>query len=348
MSGPAVSVIVPCFNLGQYLDEAVASVLAQSFQDFEIIVVNDGSTDPNTARVLANFDRPKTRVVTIEHQGLARARNTGITMAAGRYICALDADDRLAPTYLDKAVQMLEQYPDLAFVSCWLETFGEESWLWKPERCDLPTLLAECTVCTAALVRRSAVVAVGCYDERMPAQGYEDWDLWLSLVSRGFTGKILPEVLFYYRRRLGSMSTVCTVGDAHLKLIRYLVDKHATSYDQHLAEVLARKDRDLGEQLRANDSLERYIETSLKLELQRRHEELALLQRKLASAREQRALRDEHSRLAEKVDHLSSSLEMARREIAELRNSKSWKVTLPLRTAYGLIRRPPPKADGEA
>ena len=93
----------------------------------------------------------------------------------------------------------------MVFVSHWLETFGDEHWTWTPERCELPALLARNAVNGAALVRREAFEAVGGYDESM-REGCEDWDFWLRLVERGFPGTIIPEVLFYYRRRADSMS----------------------------------------------------------------------------------------------------------------------------------------------
>ena len=131
---PRVSVIIPCYNLGQYLDEAVESVLSQTYQDFEILIVDDGSTDPATQALLADYRRPKTRVMRTTHGGLAAARNLAIANTAGAYLCALDADDRLEPWYLERVVPILDADPSVAFASCWLRTFGEEDWEWKPER----------------------------------------------------------------------------------------------------------------------------------------------------------------------------------------------------------------------
>src|SRR5438552_2887722 len=134
---PRVSVIVPCYNLGKFLAEAVDSVLGQTFQDFEIVVVDDGSTDGATVSVLSAFARPKTRILRAPHAGLAAARNLGIANSSGEYLCALDADDRLDPTFLAKTAAILDRDASIAFVSTWLRTFGEESWEWKPDRCDL-------------------------------------------------------------------------------------------------------------------------------------------------------------------------------------------------------------------
>src|SRR5207249_10386848 len=117
-----------------------------------------------------DYRRPRTRVLHTAHRGVSAARNVGIANATGTYLCALDADDRLDPGYFEKAVPVLDADPSIAFVSCWLRTFGDEQWEWKPEGCDLPALLWEDTVLTASLVRREAVLAVGGYDEQMPIQ----------------------------------------------------------------------------------------------------------------------------------------------------------------------------------
>ena len=158
-AAPKVSVIVPCYNLGQYLDEAIESVLSQTCHDVEIVIVDDGSTEPATQALLANCQWPRTRVLTMPHSGLAAARNLGISQSTGEFLCALDADDRLDPSYLAKAVRVLDTDPSVTFVSAWLSTFGDENWEWTPQGCGLPELLWEDTVLTAAVVRRSAVVA---------------------------------------------------------------------------------------------------------------------------------------------------------------------------------------------
>lgn len=125
---PAVSVIIPCYNQGAFIKEAVDSVLAQTFQDFEIIIVNDGSSDAKTNEFLSNFTAPKTTVLSLaENQGPSVARNVAIKAAKGKYILPLDADDKIAPTYLEKAFNVLEQNISVGIVYCkanldiWLE-----------------------------------------------------------------------------------------------------------------------------------------------------------------------------------------------------------------------------------
>ena len=323
---PKISVIIPCYNLGEYLDEAVESVLAQSCQDFEIIVIDDGSTEPATRALLAGYRRRSTTVIRAAHGGLAAARNLGIANATGEYLCALDADDRLESTYFARAVPLLDADPSLTFVSCWLRTFGDESWEWTPERCDLPALLWEDTVLTAALVRREAVVAAGGYDTQMPVQGHEDWDLWLTLVERGGRGTILAEVLFNYRRRAGSMSTVCWHGPGHLPLAGYQIQKHWKTYEAHLTDVLLHQDDETGALLRRNDELERYIASDLEPWIALRQQELATLRARLPQAAPD----------ATRLQALQTALGDARAEVAALHASTSWRLTTPLRRLYDL------------
>ncbi|HSE65289.1 MAG TPA: trifunctional glycosyltransferase/class I SAM-dependent methyltransferase/polysaccharide deacetylase [Thermoanaerobaculia bacterium] len=237
-SQPTVSVVIPCYNLGAYVNEAVQSVLDQTYGDFEIILIDDGSTDPVTRNLFTSYVRPKTRILRTENQGLARTRNLGIQEAAGKYVSCLDADDLFEPAFLERTVALLDSDPSAAFVSCWLTAFGDSSFLWNPTTCDFPHLLAEDTVCSAALMRREAVLAAGGYDPAMPAAGYEDWDLAIGMVERGLRGRIAPEYLFRYRVRAGSMTDDCTAPANHAALMEYMVEKHGAAYRQHLRGVL--------------------------------------------------------------------------------------------------------------
>ena len=113
---PFVSVVIPCYNHGQYVEEAVQSILRQTWQNFEIIVVNDGSNVQDTVEILRDFHMPKTRVLHLsQNVGLPAARNAGIREAKGKYVCCLDADDKLHPTYLEKAIVTMEVNSGLSF-----------------------------------------------------------------------------------------------------------------------------------------------------------------------------------------------------------------------------------------
>lgn len=348
---PKISVIIPCYNLGEYLDEAVDSVFEQTFHDFEIIIVNDGSTDDSTNRLLWNYSRPRTRVIQTENRGPAAARNAGIKLARGTYLCALDADDKLHPEYFEKAAGVLDDNPSVMFVSCWLQAFGDEDWVWKQQNCDLVTLLGECTVATPALVRKESVLAVGGYDEDPAQWGNEDWLLWISLVSQGCKGIILPEVLFYYRKRENSLSAFWMRGEAHLKKLQSVISKHSVCYRNHLIEVLLRKEGDICDLLRQNDAAERDIYWC-KQQIQSWKSEIARLQGKLASRQRNgdvaAKLADLETQVRVKSRQLETSLieqdqlkqheaqlqhvvDSKQRELLAMRQSRSWIITAPLR-----------------
>jgi glycosyltransferase involved in cell wall biosynthesis len=173
-------------------------------RDFEIIVVNDGSTDESTCRILDNFKREKTRILHTENQGLASARNNGIQEAQGKYILPLDADDLIEPQYLEKAVAVLEQNEEVGIVYCRARLFGavETEWLLPPY--TLQEMLKDNVIFCSALFRKEDWTAVDGYDAGM-VYGWEDYDFWLSLIERGRSVLQLPDILFAYRVASDSM-----------------------------------------------------------------------------------------------------------------------------------------------
>ena len=327
---PRISVLMPCFNHGAFIAEALATVVAQTFQDFEIIVVDDGSTDPRTCETLSHLSTPRTTVLKTANQGLPAARNHAARHASGELFCALDADDKLAPTWFEKAVEVLDRRPDVAFVSHWLETFGDEHWTWKPEHCALPDLLARNSVNGAALVRRTAFEAVGGYDEAM-RNGCEDWDFWLRLVEQGFEGTIIPEVLFYYRRRADSMSRDMLDEQRYRRPLEQLIAKHEEAYRTCLPEILAAKEAESHHLIDEIAVIQRERVASLQPALRRAREERDAFAAKAERARIERQREEEQERLTWKVGELE-------REVAALRGSWSWRVTAPLRRVLSLLR----------
>jgi len=197
---PRVSVIIPCYNHGQFLDETVDSVLAQSCTDFEIIIVNDGSTDPETLRLLEGYQRPKTTLLHTANAGVSAARNTGIGRARGRYILPLDADDRIGSTYLEKAVAILEARPEVGVVYCDEEMFGERQGKWDLPEYDPVAELFDNLIHPAAMYRKTDWATVGGYSNRF-VFGWEDWDFWVSMSALNIKVSKIPEILYYYRVR---------------------------------------------------------------------------------------------------------------------------------------------------
>ena len=349
-----------CYNLGQYLNEALDSVFAQTFQDFEIVIVDDGSTDLATVGLLDSFQRPRAHVVRIENRGLPGARNEGIRHSSGRFLCALDADDRLEPTWLEKAVAFLEANPHIAFVSHWLRTFGEESADWMPDRCDLETLLMVNTINGAALVRREAMIEVGCYDETM-VHGCEDWDLWLTMAERGFAGAIIPEVLFFYRRRPDSMSREMSKGDRFQSLLETVVRKHDTSYRQHISTLIAARERELAGARRELNTRRLEQITTLLPQVTRSRQRLQAVRAKAERARRQIDEANDVARLRQSVERtrlataeaeaergrfqgeiagLRGEIASLHKEVTDLRGSLTWRLSRPVRAVVGWLRRP--------
>ena len=329
MSSPLISVLLPCFNDGEWIAEAIASVHAQTYQHFEIVVVDDGSTDDGTRQKLRRVSGSQVRLIESENRGLPGARNLAARHALGDLFCALDADDRLAPEWFEKGVALLEAQPDIAFVSHWLETFGDEQWKWTPRSCELPALLARNTVNGAALVRRAAYEAVGGYAEHM-RHGCEDWDFWLRLVEQGYRGEIIPEVLFFYRRHATSMSRGMTEGNSYEVPLRELVRRHDDAYRAHLVDVVLANEAEalaLGREVTRLDCA--FLE-ELDPALARAREENTAIAEKVSRVTARVELRQQKEQLASEAGEL-------RREVAALRASWSWRITAPLRRVYALV-----------
>jgi glycosyltransferase involved in cell wall biosynthesis len=208
---PLVSVIIPNYNHTRFIPGAIQSVLAQTYSRYEIIVVDDGSTD-DSREVVARFGE-KVRYIWQENQGLAGARNTGIRAAGGELIGLLDADDEWHPNYLEEMVSFSGEYPDATVFYCMARCMDVEG-------CDLPQfvggppvdsntlhqvlLRANFIIPSTVLFRRMAIVEFGCFDANL--RSCEDWDLWLRLLPME---KIVgtSKCLVRYRVHGSSLST---------------------------------------------------------------------------------------------------------------------------------------------
>ncbi|HXY05093.1 MAG TPA: glycosyltransferase [Burkholderiaceae bacterium] len=203
-SAPTVSVVVPCYRQAAFLPMAIASVAAQSFQDWEVLIVNDGSPD-DTSQVVRSLaaQLPGRRIRLIEqaNAGLANARNCGIRAARGRYLLPLDADDALDPSFLARTVAILDADPTVAVVHTDVAIFGARAGIWHTGRpFTLEHLLQENGLAYASLYRREVWERAGGYRANMSA-GYEDWDFWVTAAASGFRGWHIPEPLLLYREK---------------------------------------------------------------------------------------------------------------------------------------------------
>lgn len=200
-----ISVIVPCFNQAQYLHEALDSLINQSFQCWECIIVNDGSPD-NTEDVALKYCKKDSRFQYLkkENGGLSSARNSGIKIAKGELILPLDADDIIGSAYLEKAVAVFSENRDVSVVYCEAKKIGivNENWI-LPKYSFKELLLNNVIFCTA-FFRKEAWEYCNGYDENLKT-GFEDWDFWLKILDEKSKVYKIPEVLFFYRVKEVSM-----------------------------------------------------------------------------------------------------------------------------------------------
>lgn len=173
---PKVSVVIPCFNHGEFLPEAVASVTASTKRDdVELIVVDDGSTDERTRTEIDGLTAQGIKVIRQENKGLAAARNAGIVASKGKYIFPLDADDHLRPGCLEHGIQILDASPEVGVVYGDGEYLGIRTGRWRIGPFDRNRLLKWNYIAACALFRRSIWVQNGGYEEAKVVQGLEDW-----------------------------------------------------------------------------------------------------------------------------------------------------------------------------
>lgn len=227
---PVVTVVIPCYNMGSYLSEAVDSVLAQTFRAFEIIVVDDGSDDPGTLALLQGLARNGVSVLRTENRGVAAARNHGVQAARGRYLLPLDADDMLEPSFLEKAVRVMDEDPGIGIVSCDAGLAGAASGVRRLPEFSHTRLLSENLLFVSALFRKSDWQRVGGYCTCF-RYGWEDWDFWIAMTSNGTGVARIPEPLFTYRIRPGSRDRSMALWQKGAMMLLMLV-RHWKSYLQ--------------------------------------------------------------------------------------------------------------------
>jgi glycosyltransferase involved in cell wall biosynthesis len=244
---PRVSVIIPVYNAGEYLAQALASVAAQTWRDHETVVVDDGSTDPRTRAILQQASsHPGVHVHRTENRGPSHARNLAIERARGTYILPLDADDYLAPDFLARTVPILDAEADVGIVHTWVGLVGRHRGVWRTGEFSVVALLTRCTLHVASLYRRQVWTDVGGYDPRF-VDSCEDWDFWLSAAERGWGARCVPEVLTYYRRTRASRELRSRTPEASTRIMRSLVAKHRPVYEEHVDEAMGGMYARLGE-----------------------------------------------------------------------------------------------------
>lgn len=200
---PVVTIITPFYNTNSIFHETVRSVLGQSFQQWEWIIVNDGSSDPESLAVLDCYRSADSRIRIIDlsdNQGPGKARNLAVSYARTDFIVNIDSDDLLEPTAIEKLFWFLISYPQFSFSQSYSVGFGAQAYLWQSGPHNAERYLLENQLNPNGIIRRSVFLEVGGLDETI-RDGLEDWDFWLRCASKGYWGSTIPEYLIWYRRR---------------------------------------------------------------------------------------------------------------------------------------------------
>ena len=233
---PQITVVIPAYNSMQYLPATLESVFQQTFVDFEIVVVNDGSTD-NTQEYVSSLTDSRLKIVFQENKGLAAARNIGIAHARGEYIAFLDADDLWESTKLEKQLRILDNNPEVGVVYTWVAYVNErgkktgrifkdraEGQIWK----EL-TIFNIVRCGSVPMVRKVCFETCGTFDCNLNS-AVEDWDMWLRIANK-YHFKAIKEPLVYYRQH----ETSCSKNwQAMSKSFHLAIEKNFVSVDPNL------------------------------------------------------------------------------------------------------------------
>lgn len=238
MNKPLVSIIIPYYNGGAFVAETLSSAVSQTYENIEIIIVDDGSQEPRSVEIFNKIEHPKVKKYRTINQGLAMARNTAISMASGKIILPLDCDDLISNTYVENAVIEMEGNNNLGIVYSHACFFGLVNKYWDlPDFNKIDFLLNNC-IFSSGFFRRSDWLDAGGYKYDMK-YGLEDYDFWLSIVGMGREVLRLPEIHFFYRKHGESMISKLTDDK-----IRYsygnIVKRHQKMYLENLTEIIGK------------------------------------------------------------------------------------------------------------
>jgi glycosyltransferase involved in cell wall biosynthesis len=275
-----VSIVIPTYNMANYLPLALDSALAQDYADIEIVIVDDGSTD-DTYEVIRPY-LPRIRYFRQEQQGVAPARNRALELARGEYVRFLDADDALCPDALSPQVDLLEQHPQVALVHGQAHVMDSDGKMQGLRRSPLPNgaatvtpsarafrrLLRGCDICASTvMVRMTALQRVGPFQqESVPG---EDWDVWLRIAAY-YDQAYIPRPLAYYRVHQNSATagyTLSSFVDSHLPTLRALFARPDLPYLQLESLAYASLDRTIAlvaARLRHRGPFARYLRRALR------------------------------------------------------------------------------------
>lgn len=247
MNNPLVSIIVPCYNQAVYLPDTINSIIKQTYENWECIIINDGSLD-NTQEIAEFYVKLDKRICLLsqENKGVAMARNNGIANSFGEYILPLDSDDLIESTYIEKAISYFMENQNTKLVYCKADRFDKKREYWDlPEYSYEKELWQNVIFCSAIFKRSDYNKTIG-YNPNMKG-GIEDWDFWLSFLKKGDVVYRIPEVLFHYRFKKKSRST--EADKRKEALYRQIYHNHKDLYEEYVPDIVLYKNKLLSYEL---------------------------------------------------------------------------------------------------
>lgn len=225
-----LSIIIPCFNSESTLETTLESVFNQDFQEWEAIIVNDGSTDTTEQIALRWVEKdPRFIYYAKQNEGLGKTRNFAITKSEGTYILPLDSDNQLIHDFTNDAITVFERNKEIGVVYGDAEFFGLKKGLWKVEKYDFEKMLTYNYIDACAIYKKTLWEQVGGYDENMPYQGLEDWELWLAFGILNVDFFHLQKITFKYFVAENSMIRSFT-KDMAIDTNEYMIKKYTKEY----------------------------------------------------------------------------------------------------------------------
>lgn len=240
--GTDIEAVITSFNQGSMILEALESLCAQTVLPQKIIIVDDGSTDEYSIRVLKEIEKKSDLPIPVmihyqENRGVSAARNAGIKKAQAPMVLVLDGDDKLKPEFTEYVSQLLRDSPSMVAASSFMHTFGVLESVVRPAGGKISSFLSRNCCPATHILRREIFEQCGGYDESMRS-GFEDWDFFLSMIEtspEAWIG-IVDKPLIQYRTAPAS-SNIKSM-DKRLEIMRFMIEKHISSYHDHLADAL--------------------------------------------------------------------------------------------------------------
>lgn len=237
---PTATIVIPCFNHGRFIAQAVASCLAQVEAEVRVVIVDDGSDDSSTAQLCDAQAGDRVKVIHQPNRGLPAARNRGAAQADGEFLAFLDADDWIEPTFVSKLARAIREAddPKVSHAYCQEQLVELGDGVWRVPEWDAELMLITNLHPVTALLRRESYEQLGGFDETM-TRGYEDWELWIRCVERGWRGVRVREPLFIWRRH-AEITMVIEAVARHEELVASIIDRHRELYEPRFEALFAR------------------------------------------------------------------------------------------------------------